>query len=85
MSARWLVLLGEASFALYLIHIPVYHLLSVFHLQPSPFVFLGYLAACVALSIVCFLYFESPSRRLIAAWLSAKQLRPDKTQKVQAA
>ena len=60
-----LVLLGEASFALYLLHIPVAAVLRVpLERQPilMPFVFFG---ICVGLSIVSFHFLETPARRWI--------------------
>ncbi|HTJ28953.1 MAG TPA: acyltransferase [Acidobacteriaceae bacterium] len=61
----WLVVLGEASYGLYLIHTPVRHLFERFHLTGSPAQYPLYLTTCIALSVLSFFYFETPSRRFI--------------------
>jgi peptidoglycan/LPS O-acetylase OafA/YrhL len=84
LSARWLVLLGEASYALYLIHVPVFHLVfpvllhSLRNLPWREFRllyglgFLFYFALCIGLSVASFLWLETPSRR----WLNKKLGQP---------
>ncbi len=65
LSAKWLVVLGEASFGLYLFHIPVLHLFE--HLgwsRRTPF-FPLYLASAIGLSVVSFYFFETPMRKWI--------------------
>ena len=61
LSARWLVALGNSSYALYLIHTPM---LTLFlHLQWVSHAFYPvYLALCVGLSVLSFHYFETPVR-----------------------
>jgi peptidoglycan/LPS O-acetylase OafA/YrhL len=61
LCGRWLVALGNASYALYLIHMPI---LSVFlHFRWVTHAFYPvYLALCVGLSLLCFRYFETPAR-----------------------
>jgi peptidoglycan/LPS O-acetylase OafA/YrhL len=79
LNAPWLILLGEASYGLYLIHDPVSHLVSpallyvlrnvswrefrLLYLLSFPV----YLAICIALSIASYLWFEGPARRWIRA------------------
>lgn len=63
LGARWLVLLGEASFALYLVHAPVLHLLLALHATRSWWMEPLFLTACIGLSLGSYLYFEVPSRR----------------------
>lgn len=55
-----LVLLGEASFSLYMIHVPLMNLWSI----GSPPTWLGWImfAATVGLSVLVFKWFETPSR-----------------------
>jgi peptidoglycan/LPS O-acetylase OafA/YrhL len=65
LSAPWLVLLGEASFGLYLFHIPVFNLFDWFGWSHSGFAFPIYLALTTGLSILSFYYFETPMRRWI--------------------
>ena len=60
LSARWIVLLGEASFSLYLVHVPLLNLYSIF----DPGQVIGWLlaAATVALSVFIYKTFETPAR-----------------------
>ena len=86
LSARWLVLLGEASYALYLIHVPVFHLLHpvlLHSLRNLPwgefrvlyaFAFLLYFALCVGLSVASFVWLETPSRK----WLNKRLWQPQR-------
>jgi peptidoglycan/LPS O-acetylase OafA/YrhL len=61
LCGRWLVALGNASYGLYLIHLPI---LSVFrHFRWVTHAFYPvYLALCVGLSLLSFRYFETPDR-----------------------
>ena len=70
LSLSPLVLLGQASYALYVIHVPVLVWLQIYwrsHGRPdaSPLALLSYVAAVSALSIVVFRWYEEPLRRLI--------------------
>jgi peptidoglycan/LPS O-acetylase OafA/YrhL len=58
---RWLVALGNASYALYLIHMPLLSLFLRLHLV-THVCYLVYLALCVGLSLLSFRYFETPAR-----------------------
>jgi peptidoglycan/LPS O-acetylase OafA/YrhL len=62
LSARWLVVLGEASFGLYLIHFPVTHFFERQGWVHSPFMFPVFLTSCIGLSVLSFYYFETPIR-----------------------
>ena len=64
-TASWLVLLGEASFGLYLLHMPVYQLFVFLRMPLSGSFFFLYLAVTILLSVLSFLYFETPARRAI--------------------
>ncbi len=61
LCSRWLISLGNASYALYLIHMPLLSLFLQFHLVTHVF-YLVYLALCVGLSLLSFRFFETPSR-----------------------
>jgi peptidoglycan/LPS O-acetylase OafA/YrhL len=66
---RWLGVLGEASYAVYILQVPVMYgiasyLRAVTPLSASASFYLG-LALLVALSLACHLYFEQPLRQLL--------------------
>jgi peptidoglycan/LPS O-acetylase OafA/YrhL len=65
-----LVLLGEASYALYLLHLPLVRILEISGVQDG---LLGWawLGLVTAVSIPVFLYYETPLRRIIRKRLSA--------------
>jgi peptidoglycan/LPS O-acetylase OafA/YrhL len=65
LNAPWLVVLGEASFGLYLIHLPVLHLFEHLRWQHIGVLFPVYLSLAIGLSVVSFYYFETPTRRWI--------------------
>lgn len=58
-----LVLLGEASFALYLLHFPILVLQSIVFKPTTPAGWLTGIACCVVLSLACHLWIERPARR----------------------
>ena len=65
LSVPWLVLLGEASYGLYLIHMPV---LGYFAQTGKPLtgpLYVAYIAATISLSVASFQFFETPMRRWI--------------------
>ncbi|SAL67154.1 acetylase [Caballeronia udeis] len=76
LNQRWLVRLGEASYSLYLIHVPLAHLAFIAGFRQSN----GWIAMVfsICLSAVIFQYFEEPMRRRIRARLStlAPSARP---------
>ena len=61
MCTGWLVALGNASYALYLIHSPLLSLFRQFH-WVGAWCYAIYLAVCLALSLLSFYYFETPVR-----------------------
>jgi peptidoglycan/LPS O-acetylase OafA/YrhL len=61
LCGRWLVSLGNASYALYLIHMPILSLFLHFRWVTLPF-YPVYLGLCVGLSLLSFRYFETPAR-----------------------
>jgi peptidoglycan/LPS O-acetylase OafA/YrhL len=62
LSSPWLVVLGQASFGLYLLHMPVFHLFEWLRWTRGPALFLVYLAVSIGLSVLSFYYFETPLR-----------------------
>ncbi len=62
LSQRWLVILGEASYALYLLHSPVWTYFSRVHPIDTRPLWLLYLAITLTLSIASFFLLESPIR-----------------------
>ncbi|MCU1321251.1 MAG: acyltransferase 3 [Acidobacteriaceae bacterium] len=72
LSARLPVLLGEASFALYLIHIPLWQVFQAFGLGGVRSHYIGFLLTAIALSICSFIFFENAARRKILDYASAK-------------
>jgi peptidoglycan/LPS O-acetylase OafA/YrhL len=82
MSWGVLVLLGEASYALYILHQPLLSYLD--HAQrvlpgpdhaDSPFFLLAYLAFAVACSILVLVAFERPARKALRARLAPRDAR----------
>ncbi|MFT7709709.1 acyltransferase family protein [Clavibacter tessellarius] len=69
LAARWLLLLGEASFALYLIHVPLMNLMSL-AVVPAWFGWLWVLLT-IGASILVFAYFETPARRYTKGLLAS--------------
>jgi peptidoglycan/LPS O-acetylase OafA/YrhL len=61
LCGRWLVALGNASYALYLIHMPILSLFLHFRWVTHAF-YPVYLALCIGLSLLSFRYFETPAR-----------------------
>src|SRR3984885_10228833 len=61
LCGRWLVALGNASYALYLVHMPILSLFVHFRWVTHAF-YPVYLALCVGLSLLSFRYFETPAR-----------------------
>jgi peptidoglycan/LPS O-acetylase OafA/YrhL len=62
LNAKVLVILGEASYGLYLVHVPVSHLFRLIHLTGSARNYPLYLATCIGLSLISFYFFETPVR-----------------------
>jgi peptidoglycan/LPS O-acetylase OafA/YrhL len=71
LSAKWLVVLGEASFGLYLIQMPVLHLFEALHWEHSLILFPAYLVICIGLSVLSFYLLETPVRKWILRRLQA--------------
>jgi peptidoglycan/LPS O-acetylase OafA/YrhL len=74
LCGKWLVALGNSSYALYLIHLPILDLFVHFQ-WVSRIYYPAYLALCAGLSLLSFHFFETPVRlwltqRFHARWLS---------------
>jgi peptidoglycan/LPS O-acetylase OafA/YrhL len=76
LSVRWLEVLGEASYGMYLLHIPIWHQFQRLQLTRSVPAYLVFIALLTALSIWGFHFFEAPMRRKI---VSAGQVVPRET------
>jgi peptidoglycan/LPS O-acetylase OafA/YrhL len=61
LCGRWLVALGNSSYALYLMHTPMLALFQHFQWVAHSF-YPVYLVLCVGLSLLSFHYFETPAR-----------------------
>lgn len=72
LSVRWLVVLGEASFGLYLFQFPVLHLFQAIGWDKSPMFYPLYLAVSVGVSLLSFYYFETPMRKWILGRLHTR-------------
>ncbi len=71
------VRLGEASYALYILHVPVHDLLAraaaSIGWRPGALLFFGvYFALAIGLSILVNLTFEVPARRVLRRWLGTR-------------
>jgi peptidoglycan/LPS O-acetylase OafA/YrhL len=71
LSARWLVLLGGASYSLYLLHQPVHFALARYVGDTKLIMTLQYPLAVFA-SVVVFLAYEEPLRERIRKWIGMK-------------
>ncbi len=74
LANRAALLLGEASYSLYLIHLAIFEIVETVH---GPFYHHRWpmalvIAACVGLSIVCFIGIETPARRWLRRLGSAR-------------
>ncbi|MFT2692931.1 acyltransferase family protein [Clavibacter zhangzhiyongii] len=69
LATGWVLLLGEASFSLYLIHVPLMNLMSLAG-APAWFGWV-WVMLTIGASILVFAYFESPARRATKRSLSA--------------
>jgi len=74
LSGRWLVALGNSSYALYLIHTPLLTLFLHFRWITYGF-YPVYLALCVGLSVLSFHYFETPARLWLLQRFNQRSMR----------
>jgi peptidoglycan/LPS O-acetylase OafA/YrhL len=81
LESKFLVLLGDASYSLYILHFPVLayfrFVLKAFNISPD-----GLLSVCVfvvlvvSLSVACYKFIEIPGRKRILKLLSSGSLAP---------
>ena len=64
-SVSWLVVLGEASYGLYLIHLPIYSFWERAGLEKHVWLSPLYLLIVIGLSVLSFYRFETPARKWI--------------------
>jgi peptidoglycan/LPS O-acetylase OafA/YrhL len=84
MSQPWLVLLGHASFALYLLHDPALRYLKVLlnrkqivlSLPAGIFTTMGMFFLITIASILCFKCYENPMRLKLRSWMKARRPLP---------
>lgn len=72
LRARWLVILGEASYALYLLHHPLTNVLRSLGLMSSWWSFPLNFGVCLSFSVLSFYFFETPCRRWILRHLHTR-------------
>jgi peptidoglycan/LPS O-acetylase OafA/YrhL len=69
LSVEWLVVLGDASYALYLLHVPVSYIFRRFIENYQTPGFIVYIAVTIGLSVISLKWFETPTRRwLLRHW-----------------
>ena len=66
-SHRWFVVLGEVSYAVYLIHSPIYSYIDHFHRIDSAPIWFGFVAVLMAASFAAYFGLERPLRIRILA------------------
>jgi peptidoglycan/LPS O-acetylase OafA/YrhL len=76
LCADWLIALGNASFAVYLLHTPMAHLFEYLHWNSHPAMYAVYLAALVGLSLLSFTYFETPLRLGLVQFFRTRSSKP---------
>lgn len=67
--------LGHASYALYLIHVPILHLAQHLHLPHTWTLYGVYLALCIALSLLSLNFIEIPLRGRVVSWSMGRETR----------
>lgn len=72
LSTVWLVLLGEASYGLYLLHVVVYHWYKPRGEALRLPEFGLYLLCCIGLSLLSFRWLETPARLWITRTFKAR-------------
>ena len=82
LSHPLLLLLGESSYALYLLHVPlrdttraIVNRVDALQRLPQELIFVTFLVLAVLASVLTFTYLEAPARRRINAWGRAREAR----------
>ncbi len=79
-SPRWLVVLGEASYGLYLLHAPVWVYMFVkAGVRLTSFTYALYLGLAVGLSVVSYYAFEVPARHYLLRRLTGSRRETEAT------
>jgi peptidoglycan/LPS O-acetylase OafA/YrhL len=71
LSANWMVQLGNASYGIYLVHIPLEEVFVYCH-ATQPLLYPLYMAAVIGLSLLSFRYFETPVRIWLTEQMQAR-------------
>jgi peptidoglycan/LPS O-acetylase OafA/YrhL len=79
MGAKVLVILGEASYGMYLLHTPILHAFKRMNLPTVPSSYPLALGTIIGLSVLSFYFFEMPARRWVLQRLHS---RPKETMEV---
>jgi peptidoglycan/LPS O-acetylase OafA/YrhL len=66
-SQKYLVILGESSYAVYLLHSPIWLYFSRVHRVNNLLIWSAYIAVVIFASIASFFFFERPARKKILA------------------
>ena len=82
LGAPSLRLLGEASYAIYILQFPLSYLFGLNNETFTPLRFLTYLVSLIGLSVLTFLFIEQPSRRWLrsrrGSRIESTEARPDR-------
>ena len=73
---RWLVLLGDSSYSIYILHVPVYSIFSLFFPYMSKYEelnFLTYIVILTLISIYSMKKLENPTRESINSYFSTRK------------
>ena len=81
LASRPLIVLGEASYALYILHMPVMDLLERVATRagivlPAPVFVPLFLLVAIGVSMAVFRYVEEPARRLLRRWFERPSVMP---------
>jgi peptidoglycan/LPS O-acetylase OafA/YrhL len=80
LCAGWLVALGNASYALYLIHYSILRLFVYLH-WVTKVDYAVYVAVCIGLSLLSFRYFETPVRLWLLEWFRMRSIKISRMKK----
>jgi peptidoglycan/LPS O-acetylase OafA/YrhL len=75
LSLPFLVLLGEASYAVYLLHVPVWNAFGALGRGQAPGEYVAYLFVTVGVSVAAYILIERPARIWIVRWWDRRSAR----------